>query len=75
MNIKDCFIVMLIYHLINFNLDKTFRSLSFQFRIGERTISLIAEETCRALYIALKEQYLIVCFFNTTLMIKTKSGI
>ena len=36
-------------------LGETFRSLSFQFRIGERTIS---EETCQALYIALKQQYM-----------------
>ena len=29
---------------------ETFRSLSFQYRIGERTISGIVEETCQALY-------------------------
>ncbi|XP_046850278.1 uncharacterized protein LOC124443792 [Xenia sp. Carnegie-2017] len=37
---------------------ETFRSLSFQFRIGERTISEIVEETCQALYMSLKQQYL-----------------
>eukprot|EP00794_Sanderia_malayensis_P010419 gene10419-11510_t len=37
---------------------ETFRSLSFQYRIEERTISAIVEETCQALHVALKEKYL-----------------
>ncbi|XP_070550779.1 uncharacterized protein [Ptychodera flava] len=37
---------------------ETFRSLSFQFRIGERSVSAIIEETCGALYNAMKEKFL-----------------
>ena len=37
---------------------ETFRSLSFQYRLGERTISGIVEETCQALYEVLKDKYL-----------------
>ena len=39
-------------------LGETFRSLAFQFRMGERTISGIVEETCLALYEAMKGNYL-----------------
>ena len=39
------------------NLGETFRSLSFQYRIGERTISGIVD-TCQALYAVLKEKLL-----------------
>lgn len=39
-------------------LGESFRSLSFQFRIGERTISAIVEETCEALYITMKDHFL-----------------
>ncbi|CAB3978282.1 Hypothetical predicted protein [Paramuricea clavata] len=37
---------------------ESFRSLSFQYRIGERTVSNIISETCQALYEAMKQQYL-----------------
>ena len=37
---------------------ETFRSLSFQFRMGERTMSNIAKETCEALFNTLKQQYM-----------------
>ncbi|XP_041863337.1 putative nuclease HARBI1 [Melanotaenia boesemani] len=37
---------------------ETFRSLAFQFRIGERTVSNIVDETCQALYSTMKEQYM-----------------
>ena len=43
---------------------ETFKSLSFQFRIGERTVSAIVEETCEALYNAMKEQFLKVLIAN-----------
>ena len=41
-----------------FLLGETFRSLSFQYRMGERTISEIVEETCQALYGVMKDKYL-----------------
>ena len=44
-------------------LEESFRSLSFQYRIGERTVSSIVDETCRALYAAMKQQYLKVGFY------------
>lgn len=37
---------------------ETFRSLSFQYRIGERTTSGIVEETCQALHEVMKDKYL-----------------
>ncbi|XP_041850894.1 uncharacterized protein LOC121646080 [Melanotaenia boesemani] len=37
---------------------ETFRSLAFQFRIGERTVSNIVDETCQALYSTMREQYM-----------------
>ena len=53
---------------VYFILGETFRSLSFQFRIGERIISEIVEETAQILYLLLKEQYLKVCnvYFQIT---------
>ena len=47
-----------IIFLINIFLGESFRSLSFQYRIGERTVSNIISETCQALYKAMKQQYL-----------------
>ena len=47
-----------IIFLINIFLGESFRSLSFQYRIGERTVSNIISETCQALYEAMKQQYL-----------------
>ena len=43
----------------NFDISgETFRSLSFQYRVGERTISGIVEATCKALHHTLKETFL-----------------
>ncbi|KAI0221825.1 hypothetical protein LSAT2_026913 [Lamellibrachia satsuma] len=37
---------------------ESFKSLSFQFRMGERTMSNIVDETCQALFTVMKERYL-----------------
>ncbi|XP_072164397.1 uncharacterized protein [Diadema setosum] len=37
---------------------ESFTSLSFQYRVGERTVSGIVEETCKAIYDALMEKHL-----------------
>ena len=37
---------------------ETFSSLSYSYRMGERTISSIIEETCQALYAVMKDSYL-----------------
>ena len=42
-------------------LGESFASLSFAFRIGERTISSIVDETCRAIFAVLNKEYLQVC--------------
>ena len=47
---------------------ESFRSLSFQYRIGGRTVSNIVNETCKLLFAVLK-QFLkegggIYCFYN-----------
>ena len=48
-----------------FLLGETFQSLSFQFRVGERTVSNIVQETCEAIFATMKEQYMKVQqYFN-----------
>ena len=37
---------------------ESFRSLSFQFRMGERTMSNIVTDTSKALYEVLKDEYI-----------------
>ena len=39
-------------------LGESFRSLSFQYRIGRSTVGLIVMETCQALYNVLKEDHM-----------------
>ncbi len=40
---------------------ETFRSLSYQFRMGVSTIGQFVPETCAAIYHVLKEKYFKVC--------------
>ena len=37
---------------------ESFRSISFQYRMGERTVSNIVIETCKALFAAMHQQFL-----------------
>ena len=58
------------------NLGETFRSLSFQYRIGERTISGIVEDTCQAIVCSIEGEIvegfinILLLFYKTTTIIQ-----
>ena len=56
---NDVLLNLIIYtHNLFAFLGESFRSLSFQYRIGRSTVGLIVMETCQALYNVLKEDHM-----------------
>ena len=45
-------------------LGESFKSLSFQFRMGERSLSNIIYETCNALFTNMKDQHIVYCIMS-----------
>lgn len=43
---------------------ESFKSLSYQFRVGLSTILQFVPETCAAIYQVLKERYIKVCMYS-----------
>ena len=51
---------------------ESFRSLSYQYRMGDNTIGQIVVETCTALYIVMKDEFLTVghpCYWLLLLLL------